>query len=490
MASAETRSPVSRLLIVDRDPVFRRFVREQVAPRLAVATDIIEAETWAEVDARDSLTSDAILLGAEGSATATLDTLKRALLDAPVIVVSNAGSLGLAVTAMRAGAADFLARPTRVEALCEAIERALARSRPEKTTGAIVPEHAATGEERPADFERFIGRSEAMRDVFEMISRVSRSRAPVFVTGESGTGKELTAEAIHTRSSRSGAFVALNCGAIPRDLMESEIFGHVRGAFTSANDDRTGAAELADGGTLFLDEICEMELGLQTKLLRFIQTGTLCRVGDTRQRPVDVRFVCATNRNPATEVSAGRFRADLFYRLHVLPVHLPPLRQRPSDILPIAEAALHAFGEEEGRHFTGFDAEACALLTGYEWPGNVRQLQNVVRRLVVMNEGGKVSAPMLAMALAHAGQPGVERLTGAENLIGAAPFALSTGQAQQIEPFWVQERRIIEDALAACAGNVTQAAAALQISASTIYRKKQGWTDDASADEAFNASAA
>ena len=168
-----------------------------------------------------------------------------------------------------------------------------------------------------------------MQEVFEQIVRIAPSKAPVFITGESGTGKEVTAEAIHARSPRAGGpFIALNCGAIPKDLMESEIFGHVKGAFTGAHDDRPGAAELADGGTLFLDEICEMDLGLQSKLLRFIQTGELRRVGDRRTRTLDVRFVCATNRDPAAEVAAGRFREDLYYRLHVLPIHLPPLRAR------------------------------------------------------------------------------------------------------------------------------------------------------------------
>jgi two-component system repressor protein LuxO len=469
MASAETGSSVSRVLLVDRDPVFRRFVREQVAPKAGFPIDIVESECWSAVDAADSATCDLIVLAAEntgaGSADDQIAELRDAAVRAPVIVVSNSGSLSLAVSAMRAGASDFLVRPTRVEALCDSIQRAIAKNSPVKGTNSA----------RPADFERFIGRSEAMRGVFEMISRVAGSKAPVFVTGESGTGKELTAEAIHTRSGRPGGFVALNCGAIPRDLMESEIFGHVRGAFTGANDDRAGAAELADGGTLFLDEICEMAPDLQTKLLRFIQTGTLRRVGDTQLRPVDVRFVCATNRNPEAEVAAGRFRADLYYRLHVLPVHLPPLRERPDDILPIAEAALLTYAEEEDRGFGGFDGDARGLLMGYEWPGNVRQLQNVIRRVVVMNDGAAVTAPMLAMGLAQAGQPGSE--IAIEPVTENPPERRLVG----VEPFHLQERRIIEHALTTFGGNVVQAAAALQISASTIYRKKQGWGGNSNA---------
>ena len=185
------------------------------------------------------------------------------------------------------------------------------------------------------------------------------SRAPVFITGESGTGKEVCAEAIHQRSGPAGRpFVAINCSAIPRDLMESEIFGHVRGAFTGAAENRAGAAELADGGTLFLDEVAEMDLALQAKLLRFVQTGTIRRVGGTELTRVNVRIICATNRDPFAEVEAGRFRADLFYRLHVLPIHLEPLRQRPEDVMPLALAFLARFAVEEGRTFRGFTAEA------------------------------------------------------------------------------------------------------------------------------------
>lgn len=470
MASAETDSPVRRVLVVDRDPVFRRFVREEVASRSGLALDILEAESWSEARAAAEAPVDAILFGIDGANGERSADLAAAAAEAPVIAISGTGSLGLAVAAMRAGAADVLVRPTRPEAVAEAIERTLEPTpkQPPVSTGSA----RQTARAPSTDFERFIGHSEVMRGVFELISRVSPSKAPVFVTGESGTGKELTAEAVHGRSGRPGAFVALNCGAIPRDLMESEIFGHVRGAFTSANEDRAGAAELANGGTLFLDEICEMAPDLQTKLLRFIQTGTLRRVGDTQSRPVDVRFVCATNRNPEAEVAAGRFRADLYYRLHVLPVHLPPLRERCEDILPIADATLLAFAAEEGRGFTRFDAEARALLVHYEWPGNVRQLQNVIRRAVVMNDGDEITAPMLAMALARAGQIGVEAP------VRSADAGNPIQQSGTIEPFWLQERRIIEDALSAFDGNVVQAAAALQISASTIYRKKQGWTAD------------
>ncbi|TCT10004.1 two-component system repressor protein LuxO [Tepidamorphus gemmatus] len=446
--------------MVDRDGAFRRFVRAQANGHAGLDAEVVEAETWRDVRRHDaSEAPDAILLAIDADGSGLPDIAEAAAV-APVIAVSAAGSLNLAVAAMRGGASDFLLKPVRWDNLRDAIARVRRRNvKARARKSAIAP-----------DFDRFIGRSAVMRDVFELISRMAPSRAPVFITGESGTGKELTAEAIHARSGRTGAFVAINCAAIPRDLIESEIFGHVRGAFTGAQDDRAGAAELAHGGTLFLDEICEMDPGLQTKLLRFIQTGTIRRIGDTRTRHVDVRFVCATNRDPAREVEAGRFRADLYYRLNVLPVTLPPLRERSEDVLPLADAFLAMFSAEEGRAFTGYEPAARALLMSYDWPGNVRQLENVIRRVVVMNDGEKITAAMLALALATHG--GHQARAGAHS---AATAAATAHRPATIEPLWVQERRIIEAALEAFQGNVGQAAAALGISPSTIYRKKQSW---------------
>jgi len=288
----------------------------------------------------------------------------------------------------------------------------------------------------------------------------------VFITGESGTGKEVCAAAVHAHSLVKGPFVVINCSAIPRELMESEIFGHVKGAFTGAHEDHAGAAELAHGGTLFLDEICEMDLGLQAKLLRFIQTGSVRRVGETREREVDVRFVCATNLDPAEAVASGRFRGDLFYRLHVLPLHLPPLRERDGDVRLLAQAFLARFAAEESRAFRGFDAEAEAMLEAHAWPGNVRELQNVIRRAVVLYDGEQVTAEMLALPR-----------TGAEQSIQLSPppQTASPSRIRAIDPFWRQEQKIIEGALAAFGGNAARAAAALEISPSTIYRKLQAW---------------
>jgi two-component system repressor protein LuxO len=362
-----------------------------------------------------------------------------------------------AVEAMRAGADDFLVKPYQPAELARRLLTRLAEPAP-----SIVPPVAPTSSAEQPGFHHFIGDSFAMRALYEQIRRVAPSKAPVFVTGESGSGKEVCAEAIHASSTRaSGPFIAINCSAIPRELMESEIFGHVKGAFTGAHEDRPGAAELAHGGTLFLDEICEMDLALQAKLLRFAQTGTVRRVGDTRMRHVDVRFVCATNREPAREIEAGRFREDLYYRLHVLPLRLPALRERAEDVTTLARAFLQRFAEEEGRHFRGFTPEAEAAIESHAWPGNVRELQNVIRRVVVLHDGEQVSAEMLALSSPHE----AARDTG----------PLPRSEATCIDPFWRQEQLIIERALAAFDGNTLKAASALEISPSTIYRKRQSW---------------
>ncbi|MEM8686362.1 MAG: sigma-54 dependent transcriptional regulator, partial [Pseudomonadota bacterium] len=240
-----------------------------------------------------------------------------------VVVVTSSGSIKTAVDAMRAGAYDFIVKPPAEERMVTTIRNACEREQLHQAIAEI------RNDFNDGNFHGFIGKAPTMLAVFKMIENVARSKATVFITGESGTGKEVCAEAIHTAGPRAGRpFVPLNCAAIPRDLIESEIFGHVKGAFTGATGDREGAAAAANGGTLFLDEICEMDIELQTKLLRFLQTGTVQRVGSDSVTTVDVRVVCATNKDPLEEVEQGRFREDLYYRLHVLPIHLPPLRER------------------------------------------------------------------------------------------------------------------------------------------------------------------
>jgi two-component system repressor protein LuxO len=461
----EEPAPPRRVLVIESEPAARRTACKALATIAACDEAASLDEGLAALDHRDP---DLLVLGldsASGTPEEAIDLIRFTGYEGPILATSARLSLGLAVETMRAGASDVAAVPLSPAEWARRATRLMAEERP-----ALKP--VAQEARSLTDFEGFIGASPAMRELYEQIRRVAPSRAPVFVTGESGTGKEVTAQAIHGRSGRTrDRFVAINCGAIPKDLMESEIFGHVKGAFTGATEDRPGAAELADGGTLFLDEICEMDLALQTKLLRFIQTGEVRRVGDTKLRKVDVRFVCATNRDPLADVAAGRFREDLYYRLCVLPLHLPPLRKRGDDVVALAEAFLARFSAEEGRHFRGFDAAALSIVSGFGWPGNVRQLQNVIRRLVVMHDGDRVTAAMLPLALAHGSQP-----LEAPSAPAAPATTLTT--APRIEPFWVQEKRIIEEALAAFDGNLSRAAAALEISPSTIYRKREAWARD------------
>ena len=244
-------------------------------------------------------------------------------------------------------------------------------------------------------YHGFIGSAPIMQPIYRIIDSAASSKATVFITGESGTGKEVCAEAIHKASARRNKpFVAINCGAIPKDLIESEIFGHVQGAFTGATKDRDGAASRAHEGTLFLDELCEMEMNMQTKLLRFLQTSSFTKLGGAKLEKVDVRILCATNRDPMREVEEGRFREDLYYRLHVIPIHLPPLRDRDDDAIEIATVLLTQYAKEEGKQFKGFAADVEAMIRAYHWPGNIRQLQNVIRNVVVLNDGEYVTADM------------------------------------------------------------------------------------------------
>jgi DNA-binding NtrC family response regulator len=392
--------------------------------------------------------------------------------NASIIAITANGSVNRAVDAMRAGAHDFLVKPFDEGRLLSAVQNALAERRA-RTAGAIA---ASPGPEAitPTETGGFIGSSAEMARIHATIGSVARSMATVFITGESGTGKELCALAVHARSARSsGPFIALNCGAIPQDLLESEVFGHMKGSFTGAISDKPGAAAAADGGTLFLDEICEMAPALQTKLLRFLQTSTIQPVGSTRPKKVSVRIVCATNRDPVDAVRRGQFREDLYYRLFVVPIHMPPLRDRGQDVIEIAEAALSRFAHEEGRTFEGLSPEVRAVLPRLPWPGNVRQLLNVMRNVVVLNPGGWVTLDMLPPGLMDAPQladaprspqPAPESPT-ADSLVG-----LTLAEA---------ERRLIEATVARHGGSIPKAARVLDVSPSTLYRKIEGWKAEA-----------
>jgi two-component system repressor protein LuxO len=329
---------------------------------------------------------------------------------------------------------------------------------------------AATGEiAKSGRFCGLLGASLPMRAVYNVIENTAKSRATVFVTGESGTGKELCAQAIHQLSPRrDGPFVAVNCGAIPKELMESEMFGHVKGAFTGAATTREGAVARAAGGTLLLDEICEMDLALQVKLLRVLQSGEFTKVGGSEVERADGRYLCATNRDPWAEVQAGRFREDLYYRLHVVPCAMPPLRERGGDVELLARHFLALYAAEEGKSFADFAPDAVDALARHAWPGNIRELQNVLRNVVLFHDERVVSAAMLVRL--EAGATPRPASPPPLRLAASAPGARAV-----IKPLWQVEKQAIEAALAACAGNVPRAAALLEVNPSTIYRRKAEW---------------
>ncbi|TYO91258.1 sigma-54-dependent transcriptional regulator [Oceanicella actignis] len=423
---------------------------------------------------------DLILPDADG--IDLLREMTRADPGAKVIVITANGSINRAVDAMRGGAFDFLVKPFDDKRLLSAVANAAAAA-----GGAA---EAAAAPPAGSRFHGFVGSSPAMQAVYEKVRSIGRSTATVFVTGESGSGKEVCAQAIHAVSNRaSGPFVPLNCGAIPKDLLESEVFGHLRGAFTGAVADKQGAAAAADGGTLFMDEICELSLDLQAKLLRFLQTSTIQPVGAATPRKVDVRIVCATNRDPAEEVRRGRFREDLFYRLHVVPIHLPPLRERGEDVLEIAQTFLEQFSREEGKRFKRLGEEVRRLFLSHPWPGNVRQLQNAIRHVAVLHDGEEVTPAMLPPEIVSGQAPTpVDGAQGWFPATGRAPGAAAPA-APPAGPEGLRaharamvgarladvEREVIEATIEACGGSVPKAARMLDVSASTLYRKREAW---------------
>jgi DNA-binding NtrC family response regulator len=467
--------PKRTILIVEDSRSIAMTLKLQLEP---LGHTLLMAETGKEaLAALHEQAVDCVMLDLKLPDMDGLDILReiRAWPTPPATVVTTANaSLAVAIEAVRLGAFDYLVKPFAAARLVTTVSNALSNTelKREVETFRRTIEHDGFGD--------FIGRSLPMQRVYRTIEAAARSSASVFITGESGTGKELAAQALHRLSPRAGKrFVALNCGAIPRDLLESTIFGHIKGSFTGATTDQEGAATRADGGTLFLDELGEMEMDLQTKMLRFIQTGQYERVGEGRTRPADIRFVAATNRDPAEAVRQGRLREDLFYRLYVIPLELPPLRDRGEDILLIARRFLANFSAQESRGFKGFTPEAEAQLIGYAWPGNVRQLQNVVRNAVVLNDGPLVTPKMLPplMTAASPSASPVSHMLPAGP--GAAPqadlgVALPLGEAG-IRRLAEVERDYIERAISLCDGNILVAARKLGISASTIYRKKENW---------------
>lgn len=455
------------ILVVEDNPPLARIYQEYLeAEGYAVSLVGLGAEVQAAVD-RDRpavIVLDLKLPDMDG--LEVLKHLHATVPEIPVVVATAHGSISVAVDAMREGAFDFLVKPFTSARLAVTVRNAR-----EKSVLASMVERYRRELDRDGFYE-FVGASTEMQAVYHMIEAVAGSRASVFLTGESGTGKELAADAIHRASPRRGKpLVVINCAAIPKDLLESEIFGHVRGAFTGATMDRVGAAQQADGGTLFLDEICEMPVDLQAKLLRFVQTGLVQPVGSSRQDKVDVRFIAATNRDPLAEVQAGRFREDLYYRLHVVPIHMPALRDREDDAVLIARRFLAQMSSEEGKGFQAFAPDVEARIRAFDWPGNVRQLQNIVRNIVVLHDGAEVTLAMLPDPL-KAAMPARPTLAVAGQVGDApAPAAAPGG----IRPLWLVEKETIQHALSLTDNDVPRAAALLEISPSTIYRKLQQW---------------
>jgi two-component system repressor protein LuxO len=342
---------------------------------------------------------------------------------------------------------------------------------------------------RKHNFMNFIGQSTPMQFVYDSVERCAQSHASVFITGPSGSGKELVADAIHKLSPRKNmTLVSLNCAAIPRELMESEIFGHVKGAFSGAASNREGAAQRADKGTLFLDEIGEMDISLQAKILRFVQTGTFQKVGSNKVEKVDIRFLSATNREPYEAMEKGLLREDLYYRLNVISISLPPLNEREQDSIQIAHFFLQRFSELENKIFVGLSSDAQKLILNYDWPGNVRQLENTIHSAIVMSEGPLLTAKIIIRQLRLSDQKVHEinnKIRPVSTMQGAGlkhpgvphkpqePFTDIEGVRSLAEV----ERAAIEHAIAACEDNVVKAAGLLEVSPSTLYRKVQQWQD-------------
>jgi two-component system, NtrC family, response regulator AtoC len=382
-----------------------------------------------------------------------LSTLRAKGNEATVIVMSAYGNLDQAIDAIKAGAYDYIQKPFKPDEVVLALRKAEERE-------SLRRENRVLREEirREHKFEDILAKSALMQNVFRTIAKIANYKTTVLITGESGVGKELVARAIHTRSGRAGSsFVPLNCGAIPENLLESELFGHKKGAFTDAVADRNGLFAEADGGTLFLDEIGELPLGLQVKLLRVLEDGKIRKLGETRDVAVDVRIVAATHRDLMKETQKGRFREDLFYRLNVLPIVVPPLRERREDIPVLIEHFMARNNARLGTTITGLDGEARRLLYEHPWPGNVRELENTIERAMVLGEGDKLMAADLP-----------ERIREAQNPV---QMQLASGELSVKKTTRIIEEILIRRALQKTKGNRTRAAEVLEISHRALLYK-------------------
>jgi len=382
--------------------------------------------------------------------------LKQSSQEIPIFVVSSATSWKPAVAMLKMGVDDYMALPLEKELFLESVAHLIRFYQlSQKVFLTDSPGSAAS------PFEGMIGRSEPMQEVFRVISAVAKSNATVLIMGESGTGKELVAKAIHRKSDRHlNRFVDLNCGAIPRDLLENELFGHEKGAFTGAHARYQGSFEAAHRGTLFLDEISEMDPLLQVKLLRVLQERNFTRIGGTERINVDVRIIAATNRELAEEIKEGRFREDLFYRLNVVNVMLPSLRERRPDIPLLAQHFLSYYSAKNNRIFLDFENEALEALINHDWPGNVRELENTIERVVVLHNASQVKLKFLP-----------KHIQKVNRAISFEKTPMVHAEEKKVVPLDDLERQAIEMALMQYRGNVSVAAKKLQIGQATLYRK-------------------
>ena len=437
---------------------------EGMGLQISAATSLSEAISRLDVDRPELILLDIELPDGNG-----LDLLAEVndWSPKPVVVVMTGHGDQYAEAAIERGADDFLAKPFDASRLRVTVRNLAERFELSQRLTSLTEVRASLGP--------MYGRSTVMQAVFTQIRSLASSRATAFITGESGTGKELAAKAIHDLSARApAAFVPVNCAAIPADLIESELFGEAEGVRGNATK-RGGLIRMAEGGTLFLDEVCDMPYELQSVLLRFIQSNTYKPVGSDEELKADVRIIAATNREPLIEMREGRLREDLYYRLHVIPLRMPPLRERDDDVLLLADHFVSTFAEQESKQIDGFSEDARRELRRFPFPGNVRQLSNIIHRITLLNSDSVISYEVLRKAIMDSELDGpisgIDRRRMAE--VGGSP-------ANEVEPLWATEKRAIQAALDACDGNINRAAGLLEVAPSTIYRKIQGWkTGDA-----------
>jgi DNA-binding NtrC family response regulator len=498
------------VLIVDDDPVQRRLLEAMVQrfgyrTLLADGGDMAAALLTGPDSPRvDCAVLDLVMPDLDG--LGVLARLRQAGCDVPVIVQTAHGGIDNVVSAMRAGAADFVVKPAKPERLQVSLRNALAARRLAGELQRLKRKHDGT-----LSLADVVTRSPAMRPVLRAAEKAAASTIAVLIEGESGVGKEMIARAIHgSGARRAKPFVAVNCGALPENLVESILFGHEKGAFTGATEKHTGKFVEADGGTLFLDEVGELPLAAQVKLLRALQESEVEPVGSRKAVKVDVRIVSATNRDLIADVKAGRFREDLFYRLHVFPVSVPPLRQRPEDIAELARYFLARVAAEEGKRVRSLSAQALALLAACRWPGNVRQLENAIFRAVVLAEGEEIGVSEFPQIAAQAGayvgadaaQPLIEpspamaaslpeaheaAKPAAELTMPSLPLTDARGEVRPLDEL---ERETIRFAIAHYRGQMSEVARRLGIGRSTLYRKLEGLGLDGDAADVKESAAA